>query len=80
MTGRGRHLDGGLTASGQEADSTAQVLVTLGQALATAQTSLRAAVATARGVGLIVPPTGDVLNPAPVHNQAGNACWGRSGP
>jgi hypothetical protein len=50
-TSRGRHLDGGLTAGGQEADSTGQVLVTLGQALTTAQTSLRAAVATAHGSG-----------------------------
>lgn len=73
MTSRGQHLDGGLGASGQEADSTGQVLVTLGQALTTAQTSLRAAVATAHGVGLIVTPTGDVFNPNPVYNQAGNA-------
>ena len=76
MTSRGEHLDGGLTASGQEADSTGQVLVTLGQALATAQTSLRAAVATAHGVGLIVTPTGDVFNPDPVYNQPGNAMLG----
>lgn len=73
MTSRGHHLDGGLTASGQEADSTGQVLVTLGQALTAAQTSLRAAVATAHGVGLIVTPSGDVFNPNPVYNQAGNA-------
>jgi hypothetical protein len=46
VTGRGLHLDGGLAASGQEADSTGQVLVTLGHALVTAQASLRAAVAT----------------------------------
>jgi hypothetical protein len=76
MTSRGQHLDGGLTASGQEADSTGQVLVTLGQALTTAQTSLRAAVATAHGVGLIVTPSGDVFNPNPVYNQAGNAMLG----
>ena len=76
MTGRGQHLDGGLTASGQEADSTGQVLVTLGQALTTAQTSLKAAVATAHGVGLIVTPSGDVFNPNPVYNQAGNAMLG----
>jgi hypothetical protein len=76
MTGRGRHLDGGLTASGQEADSTGQVLITLGQALTTAQTSLKAAVATAHGVGLIVTPSGDVFNPNPVYNQAGNAMLG----
>lgn len=76
MTSRGQHLDGGLTASGQEADSTGQVLVTLGQALSTAQTSLRAAVATAHGAGLIVTPSGDVFNPNPVYNQAGNAMIG----
>jgi hypothetical protein len=76
MTSRGQHLDGGLSAGGQEADSTGQVLVTLGQALTTAQTSLRAAVATAHGVGLIVTPTGDVFNPNPVYNQAGNAMLG----
>jgi hypothetical protein len=76
MTGRGQHLDGGIMAGGQEADSTGQVLVTLGQALTTAQTSLRAAVATAHGVGLIVTPSGDVFNPNPVYNQAGNAMLG----
>lgn len=76
MTGRGRHLDGGLVASGQESDQTGQVLITLGQALATAQASLRAAVATAHGVGLIVTPSGDVFNPNPVYNQAGNAMLG----
>jgi hypothetical protein len=76
MTSRGQHLDGGLTASGHEADSTGQVLVTLGHALSTAQTSLRAAVATAHGVGLIVTPSGDVVNPNPVYNQAGNAMLG----
>jgi hypothetical protein len=47
VTGRGRHPDGGLVAGGQEADSTGQVLLTLGHALVTAQTSLRAAVAAA---------------------------------
>src|ERR1700750_2684782 len=46
-TDRGLHLDGGLAAGGQEADSTGTVLLTLGHALVTAQTSLRAAVATA---------------------------------
>jgi hypothetical protein len=76
MTSRGQHLDGGLTASGQEAGSTGQVLVTLGQALTAAQASLRAAVATAHGVGLIVTPSGDVFNPNPVYNQAGNAMLG----
>ena len=76
VTGRGLHLDGGLVAGGQEADSTGQVLVTLGHALMTAQTSLRAAVATAHGVGLIVTPTGDVVNPNPVYNQPGNAMLG----
>jgi hypothetical protein len=76
MTNRGTHLDGGLVASGQEADSTGQVLVTLGQALGTAQTALRAAVATAHGVGLIVTPSGDVFNPNPVYNQPGNAMLG----
>jgi hypothetical protein len=76
MSGRGVHLDGGLGAGGQEADSTGQALVTLGQALTTAQTSLRAAVATAHGVGLIVTPGGDVFNPNPVYNQAGNAMLG----
>jgi hypothetical protein len=75
-SGRGVHLDGGLGAGGQEADSTGQALVTLGQALSTAQTSLRAAVATAHGVGLIVTPSGDVFNPNPVYNQAGNAMLG----
>ena len=73
MSARGTHLDGGLVASGQEADSTGQVLMTLGKALATAQTSLRAAVTTAHGVGLIVTPDGSVFNPNPVHNQPGNA-------
>jgi hypothetical protein len=73
MTSRGTHLDGGLVASGREADSTGQVLVTLGQALSTARTALRAAVATAHGVGLIVTPSGDVFNPNPVYNQPGNA-------
>jgi hypothetical protein len=76
VAGRGLHLDGGLAASGQEADSTGQVLVTLGHALVTAQASLRAAVATAHGVGLIVTPTGDVFNPNPVYNQPGNAMLG----
>jgi hypothetical protein len=76
MTNRGTHLDGGLVASGQEADSTGQVLVTLGHALTTAQTSLRAAVGTAHGVGLIVTPSGDVFNPNPVYNQPGNAMLG----
>lgn len=76
MSARGKHLDGGLVASGQEADSTGQVLVTLGQALVAAQGSLRAAVATAHGVGLIVTPDGSVFNPNPVHNQAGNAMLG----
>ena len=76
VTGRGLHLDGGLVAGGQEADSTGQVLLTLGHALVTAQTSLRAAVATAHGVGLIVTPTGDVFNPNPVYNQPGNAMLG----
>jgi hypothetical protein len=76
MTNRGTHLDGGLVASGQEADSTGQVLVTLGHALSTAQTALRAAVATAHGVGLIVTPSGDVFNPNPVYNQPGNAMLG----
>ncbi len=76
VLGRGRHLDGGLTASGQEADRTGQVLVTLGKALAAAQTSLRAAKATAMGVGLVVTPTGAVFNPNPVHNQPGNAMLG----
>ena len=76
VTGRGLHLDGGLVAGGQEADSTGQVLLTLGHALVTAQTSLRAAVATAHGVGLIVTPTGDVFNPNPVYNQPGNALVG----
>ena len=76
VTGRGLHLDGGLDASGQEAGSTGQVLVTLGHALVTAQTSLRAAVTTAHGVGLIVTPTGDVVNPDPVYNLAGNAMLG----
>jgi hypothetical protein len=73
---RGQHLDRGLAAGGQEADSTGQVLLTLGHALVTAQTSLRAAVATAHGVGLIVTPTGDVFNPNPVYNQPGNAMLG----
>lgn len=73
VLGRGRHLDGGLTASGQEADQTGQVLVTLGKALATAQASLATARATATGVGLVVTPSGDVVNPNPVYNQAGNA-------
>lgn len=76
VTGRGRHLDGRLTAGGQEADSTGQVLLTLGYALTAAQTSLRAAVATAHGVGLIVTPSGDVVNPNPVYNQPGNAMLG----
>jgi hypothetical protein len=76
VAGRGLHLDGGLVASGQEADSTGQVLVTLGHALVTAQASLRAAVATAHGVGLVVTPTGDVVNPNPVYNQPGNAMLG----
>jgi hypothetical protein len=76
VTGRGLHLDGGLVAGGQEADSTGQVLLTLGHALVTAQTSLRAAVAAAHGVGLIVTPTGDVFNPDPVYNQPGNAMLG----
>lgn len=76
MADRGTHLDGGLVAGGQEADSTGQVLVTLGQALTAAQASLTAAVATAHGVGLIVTPDGSVLNPNPVHNQAGNAMLG----
>ena len=76
VTGRGLHLDGGLVAGGQEADSTGQVLLTFGHALVTAQTSLRAAVATAHGVGLIVTPTGDVFNPNPVYNQPGNAMLG----
>jgi hypothetical protein len=76
VTGRGLHLDGGLVAGGQEADSTGQVLLTLGHALVTARTSLRAAVATAHGVGLIVTPTGDVFNPNPVYNQPGNAMLG----
>lgn len=76
VTSRGRHLDGGLAAGGQEADQTGQVLVTLGRALATAQGSLRAAVATAHGVGLIVTPSGDVFNPNPVYNQPGNAMLG----
>jgi hypothetical protein len=73
---RATHLDGGLTASGDESHSTGQVLITLGQALATAQASLRAAVATAHGVGLIVTPDGTVFNPNPVYNQAGNAMLG----
>lgn len=73
---RGRHLDGGLVAGGQEANQTGQVLVTLGRALTAAQGSLRAAVATAHGVGLIVTPTGDVINPNPVYNQPGNAMLG----
>lgn len=73
MASRGKHLDGGLVAGGQEADSTGQVLITLGQALSTAQTSLKAAVATAHGVGLIVTPDGSVFNPNPVYNQPGNA-------
>jgi hypothetical protein len=76
VTGRGLHLDGGLAAGGQEADSTGTVLLTLGHALVTAQTSLRAAVATAHGVGLVVTPTGDVVNPDPVYNQPGNAMLG----
>jgi hypothetical protein len=63
-------------ASGQEADQTGQVLVSLGHALATAQASLRTAVATAHGVGLVVTPSGDVINPNPVYNQAGNAMLG----
>lgn len=76
VSGKGLHLDGGLGASGQEADSTGQVLMTLGKALATAQTSLRTAVATAHGVGLIVTPDGSVFNPNPVYNQPGNAMLG----
>lgn len=76
VLGRGRHLDGGLTASGQEADQTGQVLVTLGRALAAAQASLRAAKLTATGVGLIVTPSGDVINPNPAFNHAGNAMLG----
>jgi hypothetical protein len=72
----GTHLDGGLTASGQETNSTGQVLVTLGQALTAAQASLRSAVATAHGVGLIVTPDGNVVNPNPVYNHAGNAMLG----
>lgn len=76
VLGRSRHLDGGLAAGGQEADQTGQTLVTLGQALAAAQASLRTAVATAHGVGLVVTPSGDVFNPNPVHNQPGNAMLG----
>jgi hypothetical protein len=76
VTGKGRHLDDGLVASGQETDSTGQVLITLGNALTTAQTSLRAAVATAHGVGLVVTPDGTVFNPNPVYNQPGNAMLG----
>ena len=73
---KGTHLDGGLQASGQETNSTAQVLTPLGQALQTAQASLRTAIATAHGVGLIVTPDGNVFNPNPVYNQAGNAMLG----
>jgi hypothetical protein len=76
VASRGKHLDGGLVASGQEADSTAQVLMTLGKALTTAQASLKAAVATAHGVGLIVTPDGTVVNPNPAFNHAGNAMLG----
>ena len=65
VTGRGHHLDGGLVAGGQEADSTGQVLLTLGHALVTAQTSLRTAVASAHGVGLIVTPTRPRPPPTP---------------
>ena len=32
--------------------------------------------ATAHGVGLVVTPSGDVPNPNPVYNQAGNAMLG----
>lgn len=76
MSARGKHLDGGLTASSQEADQTGQVLMTLGKALAAAQVSLKTAVATATGVGLIVTPDGSVVNPNPVFNHAGNAMLG----
>lgn len=76
VASRGRHLDGGLVASGQEADSTAQVLMTLGTALTAAKVSLGTAVTTAHGVGLVVTPDGSVFNPNPVYNQAGNAMLG----
>jgi hypothetical protein len=70
------HLDGGLQASGQETNSTGQALIALGQALQAAQASLRSAIATAHGVGLIVTPDGNVFNPNPVYNHAGNAMLG----
>jgi hypothetical protein len=73
---RALHLDGGLRAGGEETNGTGRVLVTLGQALTAAQTSLRTAIATARGVGLVVTPTGQVFNPNPVYNHAGNAMLG----
>lgn len=70
------HLFGGLRSSTEESGSTGQVLIALGAALATAQASLRAAVATAHGVGLVVTPDGSVFNPNPVYNHAGNAMLG----
>jgi hypothetical protein len=79
VTGRGLHLDGGLAAGGQEADLTGTVLLTLGHALVTAQTSLRAAVATAHGVGLIVTPTGTCSTPTRSTTSRATPCSGRYG-
>jgi hypothetical protein len=73
---KGTHLDGGLQASGQETNATGQALIAFGVALQTARASLRTAVATAHGVGLIVTPDGNVFNPNPVYNHAGNAMLG----